>query len=104
MRIRLNGWKKRPEVVRFIRWLETIIPIKHHVTIVRTTRLYGYCDAREKENYDPVIIAVDDDAVLVTIAHELCHYEQWRDRRKMTERGVEQRAKALVRRWRREAA
>jgi len=35
--------------------------------------------------------------VAETICHELVHYEQWRDGRKPTERGVEQRAKALVR-------
>lgn len=32
-----------------------------------------------------------------TLAHELAHYEQWRDGRKVQERGVNVRAKSIVR-------
>lgn len=35
------------------------------------------------------------------LAHEVVHYEQWRDGRPITERGVNRRAAALVRRFRR---
>lgn len=37
------------------------------------------------------------DAILHTFAHELAHYEQWRDGRTMTERGVNVRAKSIRR-------
>ena len=37
--------------------------------------------------------------VLHDLAHEVVHYEQWRDGRPVTERGVNRRAAALVRRY-----
>ncbi len=36
--------------------------------------------------------------IVVTLLHELVHYEQWRDGKDTTERGVEQRAVALANR------
>lgn len=39
-------------------------------------------------------------ALVHNLAHEVVHYEQWRDGRAVTERGVERRAAALVSRYR----
>ena len=89
----------------FVRWLGTAIEIRHPLEIHATPRLFGYFDGTgPARNFEPYIIVSLDGNPLETIAHEIVHYEQWRDKRDITERGVEQRAKALVRRWRREAA
>jgi hypothetical protein len=36
------------------------------------------------------------DGIIDTIAHELVHYEQWRDGREQTERGVKVRARSIM--------
>lgn len=41
------------------------------------------------------------DMLPIILAHELAHYEQFRDRRKMTERGVNVRARSLLKMIRR---
>ena len=38
-------------------------------------------------------------ALRVDLAHEVVHYEQWRDGRDLTERGVDMRARRLVREY-----
>ena len=50
-----------------------------------------------RERYDGWI-SLHLRAVGHTLLHELVHYEQWRDRRPMTERGVNVRARGLYRR------
>lgn len=40
-------------------------------------------------------------AVCENLAHEIVHYEQWRDGRDLTERGVNLRAANLYRKWKR---
>lgn len=97
------GWGRKHQAIRFVRWLETVLQIKHRIDVIRTTRLYGYFDAPKTDADRPYMVIVDDDVVLITIAHEMVHYEQWRDKRELDERGVEQRARALVRQWRRES-
>lgn len=52
--------------------------------------------AMKKEGFSKTQAAFE---YLGTIAHELVHYEQHRDRRQFTERGVQQRADAIVRRY-----
>lgn len=42
--------------------------------------------------------------LLHDVAHEVVHYEQWRDGRPVTERGVNRRAAALVERYQRRAS
>lgn len=102
--IRLRGERASAEVRRFVAWLQTVIDVRHRVDVHLTSRLFGYFDAPGRATgFEPYIIVQKDQAVS-TIAHEIVHYEQWRDKRPTTERGVEQRAQALVRRWRREAA
>jgi hypothetical protein len=105
MKIQLTGWRKRPDVVAFIRWLETVLDIRHPVEVVNAGDiLYGYFEGPRLSADRPRVVVVADSGVLDTIAHEFVHYEQWRDKREMTERGVAKRAAALVKRWKREAA
>lgn len=102
--IRLRGRRPTAEIRAFVRWLETVIEVKHAIEIHLTPHLVGYFDAPGKyAGYEPYIVAEMDDA-LHTIAHEMVHYEQWRDKRDQDERGVEQRGQALVRQWRRTRA
>lgn len=93
------------EVRAFVRWLESVIHFKHNVDVIVCSKLYGYFDAPgERRGFTPYIVVPLDENLIPTLAHEAVHYEQWRDDREMNERGVEQRAQALVRRWRREGA
>ena len=100
--IRLRGLRLPKAGVEFTRWLEDQIDIRHRVDVHITSRLWGYFDAPGRyTGFDPYAVVSMDRDPLLTIAHEMVHYEQWRDKREGTERGVEQRAEALVRRWRR---
>lgn len=103
--IRLRGRKVNAEVRAFVGWLESVIDIRHEIDVHVVGKLYGFFDAPgRRTGFPPYIVVAMDDGLLDTIAHELTHYEQWRDGRAINERGVEQRAAALVRRWRREQA
>ena len=103
MKIRLRGERAPKEVRAFVRWLEDAIDVRHNVYVHLTTPLYGYFDAPGRSyGYDPYLVVLNDGKVLLSIAHEFVHYEQWRDKRDPTERGVEQRARALVKRWKKE--
>ena len=104
--IRLKGRRVSAEVRAFVRWLETVMDVRHTVEIHVCKRLRAFFDAPGKyTGFHPyMVVSLDDAEILTTIAHELVHYEQWRDKRDENERGVEQRAAALVRRWKREAA
>lgn len=101
MKIRLRGRPTR-EVRAFVRWLETVIEVRHKVDVHLTSRLYGFFDAPNTRTEAPYMVIALDGGVLDTIAHEFVHYEQWRDKREINERGVAQRAAALVRRWQKE--
>lgn len=103
--IRLKGQKVSAEVRAFARWLDTELDVRHTVDVHVVSTLDGFFDAPNKGNgFGPYVVAALNDGLLDTIAHEMVHYEQWRDKRERTERGVEQRAAALVRRFKREAA
>ena len=102
MKIRLRGERAPREVRAFVRWLEDAIGVKHKVDVHLTSKLYGYFDAPNVRTEAPYMVITLDAVVLVTLAHEFVHYEQWRDKRDVNERGVEQRARALVKRWKKE--
>lgn len=103
--IRLRGRKVSAEVRAFVRWLAETIGVRHELEVIVVGKLYGYFDAPgRRDGYAPYIVVAADDGILDTLAHECVHYEQWRDKREINERGVAQRAAALVRQWRREAA
>lgn len=103
--IRLRGRKVSAEVRAFVRWLAEEIGVRHDVDVHVVGSLDGFFDAPGKcEHFRPYVVAAQNDGLLDTIAHEMVHYEQWRDKRERTERGVAQRAAALVRRWQQEAA
>lgn len=103
--IRLKGRKVSAEVRAFVGWLGEHVGVRHPVDIHVVGKLYGYFDGPGKrEGYAPHMVVVYDDGLMDTIAHEIVHYEQWRDGREMNERGVNQRAAALVRQWRRREA
>lgn len=53
----------------------------------------------EKQNY--LAKSENTKQVLQSLAHELAHYEQWRDGRKLTERGVAVRARGIIRAFKR---
>lgn len=103
--IRFRG-KRAPVALRaFARWLEAEIGIVHPLDVHLVSSLDGFFEApgRTSGFHPYMIVALQNDPV-TTIAHEAVHYEQWRDKRPVNERGVDQRAEALVRRWKREAA
>lgn len=98
--IRLAGLRPTREVALFVLWLQTVIRVEHKITIELESE---WLDGAFFPPLDGVyVFVVMNEGVLDTIAHELCHYEQWRDGRKLSERGVKQRAAALVKRWYRE--
>lgn len=104
--IRLLGRRPSAELRHFARWLEDQMEIRHRVDIHLTSRLFGYFDAPGRyTGFDPYAVVSLEGCPFTTTAHELVHYERWRDKRddSDSERGVEQRAKALVRQWRRGA-
>lgn len=103
--IRFLGRPPNAEMRSFGKWLEDQMEIRHRVNIHLTTRLFGYFDAPGRyHGFDPYAVVSLEGEPLTTVAHELVHYERWRDKRddSSRENGVEQRARALVRRWRRE--
>lgn len=103
MSLRLRGKRVTAELREFARWLETVTDVRHDLEVHVCSRVYGYFDAPGRRNgFEPYLVISLDDDPLDTFAHELGHYEQWRDGREITERGIKQRAAALVRRWRRE--
>lgn len=105
--IRLRGRRPSAEVKRFVRWLEDVLDVRHRVDVHLCGTLWGYFDAPGSvTGFEPYMVVLDDGKanVIDTIAHEMVHYEQWRDKRDITEKGVNQRARALVKRFRREAA
>ena len=103
--IRLRGRRVSAELRDFAGWLEGALDIRHTVELHLTPKLLGYFDAPGRyTGFDPYAVVSLDGDPLITIAHELVHYEQWRDKRPGTERGVENRAHALVRQWRRGGA
>ena len=100
MKGRFIGDKPTREVREFGVWLEKHIGVNHRVMLdLCATPVQGYFDPKPDA---PLIIAQTGNGILDTLAHEYVHYEQWRDDRPITERGVSQRAAALVRKWRRE--
>lgn len=101
--IRLKGRRVSADVRAYVRWIETVIDVRHDVDVFVVGFVYGFFDAPgRRSGFGPYIVVAANDGMLDTIAHELVHYEQWRDGRDMNERGVNQRAAALVRRWHRE--
>ena len=99
--IRLTG-DKHHEAALFLLWLQTVTDIRHEVVIELTAnQIHGICYVPDSPP-TPYILAVIDGGLIDTLAHEMVHYEQWRDGRELTERGVKKRAAALVNRWRRE--
>lgn len=100
--IQFRGVRVSADVREFVDWLEGEIDVRHPVEIHVTTKIYGFFDAPDKsdKDYAPYMVILKDKDIHAIIAHEFVHYEQWRDGRPRTERGVEQRAQALVRRWR----
>jgi hypothetical protein len=78
--------------------LEHEFDVRHLLTIeVIPTAVHGLFVPPSTQ---PYILAVNDGGVRDTLAHELVHYEQWRDGRKVNEVGVARRAAAIVRRAR----
>lgn len=53
------------------------------------------------EHDKPLEQAENAEQVLQSLAHELAHYEQWRDGRNLTERGVAVRARGILRAFKR---
>jgi hypothetical protein len=105
IRLRSSEQTKVPHDLRaFACWLNKVLDIRHEVTVYICSRLYGFFDAPRLSADAPSVFMGLDDDYMDTLAHEVVHYEQWRDRREISERGVERRARALVRQWRREAA
>ena len=103
MSIKLLGLSPSDELRRFARWLDSEMEVDHRVNVHLTSELWGYFDAPGRyTGFDPYAVVELKRRPLLTMAHELVHYEQWRDKRPGNERGVEQRAAALVNRWRRE--
>lgn len=100
--IRLVGDKPPDELVWFLVWIPTVIDVKHTVTIDYTYHLAGLYTSPEEIKTKYIHVTGEGDEMLDTCAHEMVHYEQDRDGRKLNERGVKQRAAALVRRWKRE--
>jgi hypothetical protein len=104
--IRFMGLRPQAEVRAFVDWLESVMDIRHPIRIELVAgALGGVCIVPGRPHPLPAILVATDRGLgetLDTIAHEMVHYEQWRDKREMNERGVNQRAAALVRRWQRE--
>ncbi len=101
--IRLLGKKPSAEMRGFVSWLEDQMDIRHNVEVHLTSRLFGFFEAPGTyTGFNPYAVVSMDGCPLTTAAHELVHYERWRDKYEDNERGVEQRAQALVRQWRRE--
>lgn len=103
-RIRVLG-KTNRETRAFLTWLETATEIRHDLTfepvhdcIEGVAILPGTPGPLP---YFLVRVYRDLLRTLDSYAHEFCHYEQWRDKRPMNDRGVPQRAAALVRAWKR---
>lgn len=110
MMIRWRGWERKSaeyRVVRsFVGWYERRHPVTKPLYLYGPERIYGlYCDT---SGYEASVIFLmrptRPHGLVHTVAHELVHHEQFSRGAKMTERNVNRRAHALVRRWRREAA
>lgn len=85
----------------FVRWYERAYPLTKTVFLYGPERIYGiYCDA---SGYEASVIFLMKPrrrrGIVYTVAHELVHHEQFSRDRPITERGVERRARALVKRW-----
>lgn len=104
MMVNLCGVRAPREAKEFLRWLVLLAsPAKHDLTIEFSDEIItGMCLVKDKPSPLPYLLVTVGPGLLDAIAHEYVHYEQWRDGKPMTERGVRQRAAALVRRWRRE--
>lgn len=104
--IRLKGFKdcKHAKAVRsFARWANRELKIEHEIHVEYVPKVYGLFSGPDRpidkaEDWFEILIIREDDMVL-TLAHELGHYEQWRGDRKLTEHSREWRAQRLVDRW-----
>lgn len=99
----------RTAVRAFVNRVEQAVRFEHEVPIVvvpapvisveRDAAFGGFCHQEGKVR---IIIggAVHEDyklpEIINTVAHELVHYEQWRDGRELGERGVAVRARNIV--------
>jgi hypothetical protein len=115
----------RRTLVPFARWLRYRLPFRHHVPVevvpeacIETDQGLAWAAfyAPTMPGDSPRIYLAGGSAAVmrrlhgwttqralrvlrVDLAHEVVHYEQWRDGREMTERGVDERARRLVREY-----
>lgn len=105
--VQIIGDPKIPaEIEEFVRWLVKTLRVSDPVLVELVSGgLEGLC-VPPRLRYYHIFARLDNstDKTLDTLAHEFVHYEQGRDKRCMNEWGVKQRAAALVRRFKREAA
>ncbi len=114
----------RQTIMRVARWFEKRSPLKHQIRVFvvpnpvvmsELGEAFGvFCEPAKRTHYARITVAAQTPSpksryfkyiatnIIVTLLHELVHYEQWRDKGRCDERGVEQRAVALAKRASRE--